>query len=356
MHFFLMFFRESTHRLIKLGKDGLWFLPLVLLISSTGFYLIESQARPELTWLDSLWWSIVTMTTVGYGDDYPRTQLGRFLIGVPTMLVGISALALLLDKVQSRLSEASLKRKGRLKMKKNDHMLILGCKEIGTMVDIVSEIRADAVHGNTPIALVTDRFEELPEELAPYKIHFIYGNPASSASLQTANAQNAARVLVLADQQNVDADGLTLIRLLNLKSYLDGRNLPVVAECSRPEYRATFQGAGATEVITLQAFSAGLLAQAISSGGLSEVLSELLSNKAGCELCVDTCPQNLYSLKFEDLIESVKQAHPDVRLIGFLNQSRELKTRREESLNQAISILYVAEDRLNPSCWEKLGK
>jgi voltage-gated potassium channel len=39
---------------------------------------------------DGVWWAIVTITTVGYGDIYPKTTAGR-LIGIAVMIVGIAA-------------------------------------------------------------------------------------------------------------------------------------------------------------------------------------------------------------------------------------------------------------------------
>lgn len=54
---------------------------------------------------DSFWWCIVTFTTVGYGDKYPRTGLGRLLCGV-TMFCGIFFLAMPLTIVGSSFSDA----------------------------------------------------------------------------------------------------------------------------------------------------------------------------------------------------------------------------------------------------------
>jgi voltage-gated potassium channel len=50
---------------------------------------------------DGIWWAVVTVTTVGYGDVYPKSVGGR-IIGIILMLVGISFLSLLTAAIASR--------------------------------------------------------------------------------------------------------------------------------------------------------------------------------------------------------------------------------------------------------------
>lgn len=69
-------------------------MSIMLVIASTFMYLLERNAQPELfsSIPHSLWWGIVTMATVGYGDMAPVTALGRFFGGF-TMLLGIAMFA-----------------------------------------------------------------------------------------------------------------------------------------------------------------------------------------------------------------------------------------------------------------------
>ncbi len=68
---------------------------LLLLISSTLMYLAESTTQPEL--LGSiprcLWWSVTTVSAVGYGDSIPVTAVGKIIASV-TSLMGIGAIAI----------------------------------------------------------------------------------------------------------------------------------------------------------------------------------------------------------------------------------------------------------------------
>ena len=67
----------------------------VLLFSSSIMYYLESEAQPEVfsSIPASLWWGIVTLTTVGYGDATPVTEIGRVVGGLIALMgVGIAAL------------------------------------------------------------------------------------------------------------------------------------------------------------------------------------------------------------------------------------------------------------------------
>lgn len=70
-------------------------LGLLLVVLSTCLFLVENDAQPELfkSIPHTMWWGIVTLTTVGYGDLVPVTLPGRVLGGM-TMLIGIGMLAM----------------------------------------------------------------------------------------------------------------------------------------------------------------------------------------------------------------------------------------------------------------------
>lgn len=70
-------------------------LLLMLVASAGGIYLLENDFQPEAfgSIPDSMWWAIVTLTTVGYGDVVPVTPMGKILGGV-IGLIGIGMIAL----------------------------------------------------------------------------------------------------------------------------------------------------------------------------------------------------------------------------------------------------------------------
>ena len=52
--------------------------------------------REGKTWQDSIWWAVVTVTTVGYGDFFPETMAGR-IVGMILMLLGIGLLGFIFN-------------------------------------------------------------------------------------------------------------------------------------------------------------------------------------------------------------------------------------------------------------------
>lgn len=70
-------------------------LLLILIVVSNLIFLAEHKAQPDVfgTVPDALWWSIITLFTVGYGDAYPITPFGK-LLGAFVSLLGIGIFAL----------------------------------------------------------------------------------------------------------------------------------------------------------------------------------------------------------------------------------------------------------------------
>jgi voltage-gated potassium channel len=75
---------------------SLYVLGVAIILSSTLMYLAEHQAQPEkfASIPRAMWWSIITLTTVGYGDVMPITPLGQFL-GALVAIMGVCTVALI---------------------------------------------------------------------------------------------------------------------------------------------------------------------------------------------------------------------------------------------------------------------
>jgi voltage-gated potassium channel len=83
--------REKRDELIVSGS----LLLVVLVLSSSLMYFVEHEVQPGkfASIPETMWWSIQTITSVGYGDVYPVTSLGKVL-GAITALLGVGTFAL----------------------------------------------------------------------------------------------------------------------------------------------------------------------------------------------------------------------------------------------------------------------
>jgi voltage-gated potassium channel len=75
---------------------AMYLLVLALFFSSSALYIVESDVQPNEfgSIPETMWWSIITLTTVGYGDASPITALGK-IIAAMTALMGVMTVALL---------------------------------------------------------------------------------------------------------------------------------------------------------------------------------------------------------------------------------------------------------------------
>ena len=67
---------------------------LLMIVAAVLMFNIENNAQPDVfkNAFDALWWALATLTTVGYGDIYPVTGLGKILSAVIALL-GIGLVA-----------------------------------------------------------------------------------------------------------------------------------------------------------------------------------------------------------------------------------------------------------------------
>ncbi len=80
---------------------------ILIFITSAGIYYFENEAQPETfkSIFHSAWWSIVTLTTVGYGDIYPITLGGRIFTFF-VLMIGVGLVTVPAGLVASALSKA----------------------------------------------------------------------------------------------------------------------------------------------------------------------------------------------------------------------------------------------------------
>jgi len=91
---------------------ALYLFLIAIFLSSAMLYLAENKVQPDFfsSIPQTMWWSIITLTTVGYGDVSPITPLGQ-VFGAMTAVMGVMSVALLTGIVASGFSSQMSRRK-----------------------------------------------------------------------------------------------------------------------------------------------------------------------------------------------------------------------------------------------------
>ena len=99
------------HRAFLIAREEIvLFLSVALLLlyfAAVGIYYFENKAQPDkfASVFHSLWWSVSTLTTVGYGDIYPITVGGKIFTGF-VLILGLGVFAIPTGLLASALSKA----------------------------------------------------------------------------------------------------------------------------------------------------------------------------------------------------------------------------------------------------------
>jgi voltage-gated potassium channel len=276
-------FRPDGHA--EILKVVLLFSALIVL-GAVGYKFFEGPVQPELSWDDAIWWSIVTMTTVGYGDYFPTTFYGRYLVAIPVMFFGIGILGYLLSVMATTLIESRSKElKGMTDLHVESHVLLANFPNEGRNMEIVRELREDSKTKDLAIVLVDDHLDELPPELGKLGVRFVKGNPSRESVLRRACVDTARYAIVLASEVDaVRADDHTLAALLTIESI--NPNIFTVAECLDPERVALMRRSGCDSVVCVAGLASSFLVQEICDPGMQAVVNELMSNRFGQQVYI----------------------------------------------------------------------
>lgn len=315
--------RENLHRV------GIALLALIIAASVAFWYFEE-----KLGLFDAFWWSFVTVTTVGYGDISPGTLGGR-IVGMALMMLGIGFLGVLTATIAGVLVENKImENKGMKTAKVKGHFVICGWNYHG--LDIVAELRADQKSKELPIVIIA-QLEEKP--LDDPNLQFIRGEIKPEV-LEKATLKEAQAVILLSDE-HLDAtvrDAKTILDTLTIKSLYP--EVYVCVELIESKNVEHCHRAKADEVIVVGELSTNLLVQAALDHGITQMITELVSNRYGNELYKTEPPPSLVGRTFFEVLSELKRNH------GILCIAVENRLDKKLIANPDADYLLRAEDDL----------
>ncbi len=337
----LYFMKQFLSQVRKNRLDRLVLTIFVtLLIGVFGMSYFE----PSLSVVDSLWWSVVTMTTVGYGDISPVSAGGR-LVGVVLMVFGIGLLGMFTATMATIFIENRfLEGKGVKPVKVKQHLLICGWSYKAER--IVVELRADRKAEKSPIVVISE-FHEKPV-LDDNNLYFVNG-VVTKDTLARANSQHAFAAIILADEQveHHVRDAKTILDTLTIKTIS-----PSLYACVELVDRSNMEHAKrarADEIIVTGELSTNLLVQAALDHGVTRVITELLTNHIGNDIFKISPPQSLVGKSFLDVLTTLKRDYNLIALaIEQMSEGQFLANPSNSCIiTEADKIVVIGTERLN---------
>ncbi len=246
---------------------------VVFLAVALSVWLLE-RAEPDgklTSFADALWFCLVTMSTVGYGDLFPVSGVGRAIAGV-FILFTLGTVGLLITAVSEAVLEVKrMEESGLIGTRMTGHVIVCGFNPMAraALVELLAAGRRVALLCETPAEL------ELARDLGKSDALFLTsGEPSTDVLRDRLNAGGAvAAVIAMRD------DTLNLIASLNLK--VVSPDLRLVVALQREELRQTLLAGGVTYVASPNELSGRLVASAAFEPEVAQLLEDLMSGASG---------------------------------------------------------------------------
>jgi len=328
------------------------------LIFGVLFYWAEAGAQ-ELSFLDALWWAMVTMTTVGYGDFYAQTVIGRFIISYPCMIIGIGLIGYLVGTVANSLIDlAEKKRRGRMHITEKNHVIFCNYPGEEKILSIIGELEAVRSYERKAYVLITEKLDLLPEALSKKGVKFVHGSPTNEDTLMQANILECNGVFILAqDSQRIESDErtFTVSALIEMIEKEHGRSIKTIAELVSEKSFRTIKRADVDGTTSEDGMASCLLVQEYINPGINVIISQLLSNKEGSQLYISstTCS----GIQIRELQIEALQHETDIQIIGMIrNEQNILNPSSDTVLQEGDRLIVLANNSSDVKAVENIVK
>jgi voltage-gated potassium channel len=244
---------------------------------ATALHLIERHAPDNKfgRFSDAIWFCIVTLSTVGYGDVYPVTTAGRVVTGA-FILFTLTTIGFLLTAFNEAVLEVKrMEDHGLIPTRMKGHVIVCG---FGPLVRVAL---AELVAAERQVALVVERPEdiEVARQWAAHGDVFITsGEPTQELLRERLNALEAETAVIASSE-----DTYNMITALNLRPL--NPKMRIVVALQREELRATMMASGVTYVASPNELSGRLVASAAFEPEVAQFVEDVTSGaNAGYDL------------------------------------------------------------------------
>lgn len=330
----------------KIIQVALVTLILILFCTIAVFYFEsnETEANIQSLW-DSLWWAIVTVGTVGYGDRYPVSVAGR-LVGLLLIFSGVGLMSLLTATIASVFVERKIKEdRGLETVKVKDHIVICGWNQ--HTEEVLQGLSKSGLLENNTVALINelsvDEMDAVKAKYRKYELKFLRGDYIREDVLLRANINKARFALIMADLSGSHSrdriDERTALAALAIKSVAP--QVKIIAELLDEENKPHLRRTNVDEIIVRGEHIGSLLASAIISPGLPRVFSSIMSLGERDKLWKADIPKGFVGKTFKELSGYFRERQGII--IGVMREKKDMKLQDLLSDNTSIIDNFIRE-------------
>lgn len=312
----------------------------------------------DTTIFDSIWVTVISMTTVGYGDISASTYGGK----ISTMILvgfGIFVLANLADHfISFRFDKRESKRNGEFIWNLKNHIVIANIPKNYTNEDIISMIKSlkEKFGKEKVFQILTDRFskEKIPEVLFKEgNIVFYNGLPSKDSNLKAVNIAFASHVIILSLYDDNDPDGYTFDVIHRIRDI--SANVNIIAQCQKEKNKERLEKAGANSVVRPVRAYPEIISHVAKNGKIVNEFIEDIMSKEGDDLSIINLNFRV-GRKWKDVVKKLMSENIGLPM-GYIEENKVIM---KPDLNDIVVfekiILLEYKDRDNSKLIEEVLK
>lgn len=321
-------------KILSYIKSNNWFniIIFIAIIYTIGSFLMVLEPEVFDSFQTYTWWFIVTSSTVGYGDIYPSSELGR-VIGTIIIIGGVGSLAMVIGKLSEIIININrIKIKGLKKYNMKDHIVLMGYHEEQTPF-IIDEIIMDKP--DCKIILCSNEVDENPF-IDKDCVSFVKGDLISENVLTNSCIKDASKILIHApnDSQSVSV----LLAVLNTNKNKDTNIVLNIADSTYNKHVEELVDALERNVETVTDLKVPMMVQSLLDSGSSDIINQMLCNDGSTILQMVYEGDPVTFLEYSKIV-----SEKNAILIGV---NKELQPDNHTVINEGDSLYYLSHKRI----------
>lgn len=323
-----------------------------IVVNAFCFYYFDRAHYPDLTIGDAIWYGIISITTIGYGDYYAQSWQARLSLAVLIVPIGITAFSGMAGLLFEKMFELYRKEElGLNPILSKNHILIANYPGYERLKRIFYELLAEENYQESHIVLIDENLETLPFKHP--QLFFVKGSPLNKKVLEQARIEKASVAVVLApyDSENeTEADSVVSATVAMLE-HIKG-SIRTIAECQSEEHLPLFKNSQCDSIIMGANIKDQLIAQEISDPGTSRVIGSFLSNHQHQSTPhVYVIPSGVAPQRYFDL--GKKMWESGYTILGICRKSKTYPNVHSLELQKGDQLIYAGEHCAPEKKWTK---